>query len=225
MHVLVVEDDADVAAPLAHFFTARGYDAAVVAHGREALAHVERTVTDLVLLDLTLPDMDGLDVCGAMRGHGFDGGVIILSARSQEMDVVAGLDAGADDYLAKPCSIAELQARVGSVLRRIERSYVLPRPRRSVENFLEVRDHEVAYRGVQIATSGREYDVLAILLAHRDRVVTHDALMDEVWGSDWSGSPMVLSSAIGRIRERLAAAGAPDRIVNVRGIGFRLTSS
>jgi two-component system response regulator RegX3 len=124
-HVLVVEDDRDVAVPLAGILSARGFDTAIAATGREALDHVALTRTALVVLDGVLPDLDGLEVCSILRERGFAGGIIMLSGRGREMDVVTGLDAGADDYLAKPCSVAELEARVSSVLRRISRTYVV----------------------------------------------------------------------------------------------------
>jgi len=220
----VVEDDCDVAVPLASFFLARGFDATIAASGREALDHVASTHTDLVVLDLVLPDLDGLEVCGSLRDSGFTGGIIMLSARDREMNVVTGLDAGADDYLGKPCSVAELEARVSSVLRRISRAYVVSAGGQPVGHAgLEVRDHRIACGGVEVVSGGREYDLLALLIAHRGRVMSTGDLMDRVWGPDWTGSPVVLSSAVGRIRKRLEAAGARERVDAVRGVGFRLS--
>ncbi len=221
-HVLVVEDDEDIAVPLARLFAAGGYDAALVSTGEDALVHVGGRDTDVVILDGVLPDMDGLEVCSALRDRGFDGGLIMVTGRGGELDVVAGLDAGADDYLTKPCSVAELMSRVRSVLRRIHGSYEPPPDRRS--SGLQVGEHVITFDGAEIVSRGREYDVLAALVAHRGQVVRRETLMERVWGSDWSGSPMVLPSAIGRIRERLASVGAPDRVENVRGIGFRLSA-
>jgi len=218
----VVEDDCDVAVPLASIFLARGFDATIAASGREALDHVASTRTDLVVLDLMLPDLDGLEVCGRLRDSGFTGGIIMLSARDREMNVVTGLDAGADDYLAKPCSVAELEARVSSVLRRISRAYAaVDQPVGHAD--LDLRDHRIACGGVEVVSGGREYDLLALLIAHRGRVVSTGDLMDRVWGPDWTGSPVVLSSAVGRIRKRLVAVGARERVDAVRGVGFRLT--
>ena len=222
--MLVVEDDTDVAVPLASFFRARGFDATISASGREALDHVADTLTDLVVLDRVLPDLDGLEVCGILRDRGFGGGIIMLSARGREMDVVTGLDAGADDYLAKPCSVAELEARVSSVLRRVTRTHgVQPESGSDGHAGLTVRDHRITCAGAEVVTSGREYDVLAQLVAQRGRVVPVDDLMDRVWGPGWSGSSVVLPSTVGRIRRRLAAVGARERVEAVRGIGFRLT--
>ena len=205
-----------------NLFTASGLDGDFVLDGAEALARINNIETDLLVLDMDLSDMDGLELCGILRERGYEGGVVIMSSRSGELDVVGGLDAGADDYLVTPCSIAELQSRVRSVLRRIHRTYLptsdnsLPGPR------LEVIDHHITFDGIEILTHGREYDVLALLIQSRGRVVHRDILMNEVWGPDWHGSPMVLPSAVGRIRARLEAAGASEQVENVRGIGFRL---
>ena len=220
-HVLVVEDDEDVAVPLTHLFAAGGYDAALVSRGDDALAHVGGHDTDVVILDGALPDMDGLEVCSALREIGFEGGLIMVTGRGGELDVVAGLDAGADDYLTKPCSVAELMSRVRSVLRRVHGTYAPLTDRVSLG--LYFGEHVVTFDGAEIVSRGREYDVLALLVANRGRVVRRELLMERVWGSDWTGSEMVLPSAIGRIRDRLASVGAPDRVDNVRGIGFRLS--
>lgn len=223
-HVLVVEDDADVAAPLASFFRGRGFDAAVVVSGQAALDHVATTTTALLVLDLVLPDIDGVEVCGTLRARGFEGGIVMLSARNQEIDIVAGLDAGADDFLGKPFSVAELESRIASVLRRITRSYVVPDGGVPIGHArLEVRDHHITYAGTEVLASGREYDVLALLIARRGEVVTSEDLTSQVWGADWSGSAVVLSSTVGRLRRRLEAAGVLEDVVAVRGVGFRLT--
>lgn len=223
VHVLVVEDDDDYASALARLFAAGGFDTAFVPDGEAALAHVAEVDTDLVILDLVLPGIDGLEVCAQLREDGFTGGIVMMSGRGDELDVVAGLDAGADDYLVKPCAIAELQSRVRSVLRRIHRTYVpiTDGPLRGAR--LQVVDHHITFDGVEITTRGREFDVLALLIEARGRVVLRETLMDAVWGPDWQGSPMVLASAVGRIRSRLEAAGAAETVENVRGVGFRLS--
>ena len=226
MHqVLVVEDDEDVASPLARAIEAEGYDAVVVSHGRQALDHVGRRGTDLVILDLGLPDMDGLDVATEMRRSGFGGGLIMLTVRVSELDIVTGLDAGADDYMTKPVSVAELQSRIRSVLRRSHRAYGSTVPATAGSLRIEPAERRVTYDGQTVVSSGREYDVLAHLMANHGRVLTHDELTSGVWGAAWSGSPKVLHSAVARVRDRLAAVGAPERIESVRSVGFRLTST
>ena len=218
--MLVVEDDEDLATGLVSLLGAGGLDARFVTSGEDAMAHVGSADADLVLLDRILPDTDGIEVCAALRASGYEGGVILMSGRRQELDIVSGLDAGADDYLVKPCSIAELQSRVRSVLRRIHRA----EPATASEGGFVVGEHQITYDGVAVATRGREYDVLAMLVAEPDVVVTHEELLDRVWGSEWAGSSMVLPAAIGRIRDRLAALDAPVTVDNVRGVGFRLSS-
>lgn len=219
----MVEDDEDFASSLSHLFRAGGFEATVVTTGRDAIAHVEMAPPDLLILDLVLPDMDGVEVCRSLRTLGFNGGIVIVSGRDDELDVVAGLDAGADDYLVKPCSIAELQSRVRSVLRRIHRHYDATAQGLADHPQLEIVDHHIVFDGHEIATHGREFDVLALLIAQRGRVVLRETLMDKVWGADWEGSPMVLSAAVGRIRNRLEAVGASEQVENVRGVGFRLS--
>ena len=152
-HVLVVEDDEDVAVPLAHLVAAGGYDAALVSRGDDALAHVGGHDTDVVILDGVLPDMDGLEVCSALREIGFEGGLIMVTGRGGELDVVAGLDAGADDYLTKPCSVAELMSRVRSVHRRVHRTYGPPTAIRT-PNGLHVGEHVVTFDGAEIVSRG-----------------------------------------------------------------------
>jgi DNA-binding response OmpR family regulator len=224
VHVLLVEDDGDLSSLLANLFQAGGFDASVVANGLDAIDHVAQHETDLLILDLILPDLDGIDVCRQLRQRGFSGGIVIMSARNDELDVVAGLDAGADDYLIKPCSIAELQSRVRSVMRRIHRQYDATAQGLAAKPHLEVVDHHITFDGQEIATRGREFDVLALLIAQRGRVVLRETLMDKVWGPDWDGSLMVLPAAVGRIRSRLAAVGATEQVENVRGVGFRLSN-
>ncbi|GAA1941908.1 response regulator transcription factor [Nocardioides hwasunensis] len=223
--MLMVEDDEDLATSLAHLFRAGGFEASMVATGQAAITAIEDSPPDLLILDLTLPDMDGVEVCQVLRTLGYNGGLVIMSARSDELDVVAGLDAGADDYLVKPCSIAELQSRVRSVLRRVHRTYDASAQGLADKPVLEVVDHHITFDGEEITTRGREFDVLSLLIAQRGRVVMRETLMDKVWGTDWEGSPMVLSAAIGRIRGRLDAVGASEQVENVRGVGFRLSSS
>ena len=126
--VLVVEDERDIAFPLVRTLEREGYDVAWVGTGREVLDVVARGTVDVVILDLSLPDMDGLDVCRALRESGYEGGVMIVTARTGELDRVVGLDSGADDYLTKPFGLAELQARVRALLRR-SRQYHPPQPR------------------------------------------------------------------------------------------------
>ncbi len=229
--LLIVEDDDAIAAPLSRALTREGYDVQRVARGDEALAAVAGAPIDLVLLDLGLPDMDGLDVCRRVRADGFDGAIMILTARDGELDRVVGLDVGADDYLAKPFSLSELLARSRALLRRTARESSVPRqtsgPAASDTSRLRV-DAEARRAwvgGVELGLTAKEFDVLVQLDARRGTVVTRETLMAEVWDENWFGSTKTLDTTIGRLRQKLHEHGAPVVLDTVRGVGFRLEDS
>lgn len=219
--VLLVEDEADIASPLVRALGREGYAVEQAGSGRDALAAVAKAQHDIVILDLGLPDMDGLEVCRRLRDSGYEGAVLILTARSRELDRVVGLDAGADDYLAKPFGLAELSARLRALLRR-----TTVRAARSADRRLhvDVGAHRVRVGETEVALTGKEFDVLAVLAANRDKVVSRAQLMAEVWSEGWYGSTKTLDVTIGRLRQKLARAGPDERVVTVRGVGFRLES-
>jgi DNA-binding response OmpR family regulator len=218
--VLVVEDERDIAFPLVRTLEREGYDVAWVGTGREVLDVLGRGPADVVILDLSLPDMDGLDVCRTLRESGYDGAIMIVTARTGELDRVVGLDSGADDYLTKPFGLAELQARVRALLRRT-RAHEHGGGNLS-DLRLDVEARRVFAGDSEIKLTSKEFDVLSVLEAHRDKVVPRGRLMSEVWDENWYGSTKTLDVTIGRLRQKLEQAGLPDRVVAVRGVGFRL---
>ena len=218
--VLVVEDEEDIAFPLVRTLEREGYEVAWVDTGQKALAELEGRPADVVILDLGLPDVDGLEVCRRAREAGFDGAIMIVTARAGELDRVVGLDYGADDYLSKPFGLAELQARVRALLRRTAGA----REAAPVDGVLRI---DVAARRVysgedEVPLTGKEFDVLSILAANRDKVVSRGRLMADVWDENWYGSTKTLDVTIGRLRQKLESQGVSDRVVAVRGVGFRL---
>ena len=219
--MLVVEDERDIAFPLVRTLEREGYDVTWVDNGREVLDTIGEQDIHVVILDLSLPDMDGLDVCKALRESGFEGAIMIVTARTGELDRVVGLDSGADDYLTKPFGLAELQARVRALLRRTGR-----RGHDQLDAVdglrLDVDARRVYAGGEEIKLTSKEFDVLSVLEAHRDKVVPRGRLMSEVWDENWYGSTKTLDVTIGRLRHKLEQAGLPDRVVAVRGVGFRL---
>ena len=225
-HVLLVEDDDRIAAPLIRTLEREGYTVERLGQGLPAVQRLRARDVDLVLLDLGLPDIDGLEVCRQMRGDGFDGGIIILTAREGELDRVVGLDMGADDYLAKPFGLAELLARARALLRRSV-SPASSRPQVTEQpgaDGLQV-DHQarqVWVDGVEVSLTAREFDVLALLASARGVVLTRERLLNEVWDENWYGSTKTIDATIGRLRQKLEEHEAPLRIVTVRGVGFRL---
>ncbi len=246
MRLLIVEDDDAIAAPLVRAVQREGYDVTRVDAGQPAIDHVAAGGVDLVLLDLGLPDMDGLDVCRRLRADGYDGGIVILTARAGELDRVVGLDVGADDYLAKPFSLSELLARVRALLRRSHRSTAsddapvepaapaagTPAPATSsgaasasggTERFRVDRAARRAWVGEdELPLTAKEFDVLALLDVQRGAVVSRETLMAEVWDENWFGSTKTLDATIGRLRQKLQEGAAPVVLGTVRGVGFRL---
>ncbi|TWG91131.1 DNA-binding response OmpR family regulator [Nocardioides sp. J9] len=240
MRLLIVEDDDAIAAPLVRAVQREGYDVERVAAGEPAVARVADGGVDLVLLDLGLPDMDGLDVCRRLRADGYAGGIVILTARAGELDRVVGLDVGADDYLAKPFSLSELLARVRALLRRAHRPAVVdapadpgpgtaapapastPVPPARPGFRLDRAGRRAWVADAELALTAKEFDVLALLDENRGAVVSRETLMAKVWDENWFGSTKTLDATIGRLRQKLQDADAPITLGTVRGVGFRL---
>ena len=216
--VLVVEDEEDIAFPLVRTLEREGYDVSWVETGQKALDELVGRSAEVVILDLGLPDMDGLEVCKQARASGFEGAIMIVTARAGELDRVVGLDYGADDYLAKPFGLAELQARVRALLRRT-----------GVNDDdadgglrIDVGARRVYASDAEVPLTGKEFDVLSILAANKDKVVSRGRLMADVWDENWYGSTKTLDVTIGRLRQKLESVGVTERVVAVRGVGFRL---
>ena len=222
--VLVVEDEEEIASPLVQTLEREGYVVDRAATGREAIQQATGQGHDIVILDLGLPDMDGLDVCRELRETGYEGAVLILTARAGELDRVVGLDSGADDYLAKPFGLAELLARLRALLRRtpVRASGPVPSGRRLL---VDVEAHRVYVGDEEVPLTGKEFDVLTVLSAHRDKVVSRAQLMADVWSEGWYGSTKTLDVTIGRLRQKLEKVSCVERVITVRGIGFRLEST
>ncbi|MCM3484646.1 response regulator transcription factor [Kocuria rosea] len=222
--ILLVEDDDGIALPLTRALEREQYAVERVSTGQAALASAATGRFPLVVLDLGLPDGDGLDVCRQAREDGYTGAVLILTARGSEIDRVVGLDVGADDYMAKPFSLAELLARVRALLRRQNGPSTAPVPQPQTAPGLRVdpRSRQAFVSDTVLPVTAKEFDVLAELDGVRGDVVTREHLMDRVWDENWFGSTKTLDVTVARLRHKLADSGAPAQIVTVRGIGFRL---
>jgi DNA-binding response OmpR family regulator len=224
--VLIVEDDEAIAMPLVRTLGREGYDVDRVGEGSVAVERALAGGVDLMILDLGLPDIDGLEVCRQVRAGGYGGGVLILTARGGELDRVVGLDVGADDYMSKPFGLAELLARTRALLRRSGSVH----PAAGAEHTtgaepglrIETDARRVWVQGREVALTTKEFDVLALLSENRGAVVTRERLMDEVWDSNWYGSTKTLDVTVGRLRQKLEESEAPAKVVTVRGVGFRL---
>lgn len=219
--VLVVEDEEDIAFPLVRTLEREGYEVSWVDSGQKALDTLS-SAPEVVILDLGLPDIDGLEVCRRARAAGFEGAIMIVTARAGELDRVVGLDYGADDYLAKPFGLAELQARVRALLRRTGGSAAAGEDAKSDGLRIDVDARRVYAGDDEVPLTGKEFEVLNILAANRDKVVSRGRLMADVWDENWYGSTKTLDVTIGRLRQKLESVGVTDRVVAVRGVGFRL---
>jgi len=221
--VLVVEDDDGIAIPLVRTLEREGYSVERSAEGLPAIERASRGDIDLVVLDLGLPDIDGLEVCRRLRGERYENGILILTARGGELDRVVGLDVGADDYMAKPFALAEFLARARALLRRSSRTAVVAdADPPSDELRIDTQSRRVWVEETEVALTTKEFDVLALLCEERGTVVTRERLMHEVWDSNWYGSTKTLDVTVGRLRHKLDERSSPSRVVTVRGVGFRL---
>jgi DNA-binding response OmpR family regulator len=226
--ILIVEDDERIGASLARAFEAGGYQctrATTAQASRDAFngAVITDEKFDLVLLDLGLPDGDGLDVCRWIVERDPLVPVMMLTARDDELDVVIGLDAGAIDYITKPFSLAALQARVRAQLRH--RPLAMNDPTRrddSDELVVDTRSRTATLHGEPLLLRMKEFDLLARLFEDRGGVVSRETLMSDVWDNHWTGSTKTLDFHIGALRSKIDRPGTPSRITTVRGVGFRL---
>lgn len=217
--LLVVEDDLAIAEPLVRALAREDLQVDHVGSGEAALTRMESVSYAVVVLDIGLPGMDGIDVCHAIRASHGSVAVLMLTARSSELDEVIGLDAGADDYITKPFSLAVLMARVRALLRRD----LTPSTEQAVSEVGGVRVDRVSHRawraGRELDLSPKQFDLLAFLAEHPGEAVRREDIMNRVWDANWWGSTKTLDVHVGWLRQKL---GEPPMISTVRGHGYRL---
>jgi DNA-binding response OmpR family regulator len=220
--ILLVEDEDSIAVPFGDALAREGFDPVVASTGADALRIVREAQPDLVLLDLGLPDADGRDVCRALRRES-SVPIVMVTARGTETDRIVGLELGADDYVVKPFSAAEVAARIRAVLRRGGRSPSDGRVRVGGLE-LDLGARRVLVDGDEVELTRKEFDLLARLARDAGRVVTREDLMSDVWDVNWFGSTKTLDVHIGWLRGKLGDDPADPRFIHtVRGVGFRLT--
>jgi two-component system, OmpR family, response regulator len=214
--VLLVEDEFSMGTLVQEYLRHEEYTVVWVRTGAEALCELERHPIVLILLDIGLPDMDGFDVCRVIKAR-FDTPVIMLTARTEEADRVAGLEIGADDYVTKPFSPRELMARVKVVLRRAG-----PAVGRSLVTLgdvdVDADAREVTVDGTEVELTAKEFDLLHHLLSHRGVVFTREQLLDSVWGIDYPGGTRTVDVHVAQLRRKL---GRPELIQTVHGVGYK----
>jgi two-component system response regulator MprA len=219
-HILIVDDDQHITGVLRRALAYEGYTVEVATRGDEALNKVIEHPPELIVLDLMLPGLDGLEVCRRLRASGNQVPILMLTAKDAIPDRVAGLDEGADDYLVKPMELEELLARVRALLRRRnpEQAEVL--------RFADVEldtGTRIARRGTrEISLSTTEYELLALFMRRPRQVLTRDIIMERVWGYDFEGESNVLEVYVGYLRNKLEADGEPRILHTIRGAGYVL---
>ncbi|MGP8163293.1 MAG: response regulator [Acidimicrobiales bacterium] len=232
--VLIIEDDEEQLFTLTIGLGREGLAISGARDSTEALAAVDTIRPDVILLDVMLPGMSGIDVCRALRDRGISTPIIMLSSHNEELDVVLGIEVGADDYVAKPYRMRELAARISAQLRRSQPTPVaeVVHPRQHVAGrvpivsaggvTLDTERHEVTVAGREVEIPLREFQLLRELLEHAGRVVTRDELLERVWGFDYDGDPRIVATLVGRLRSRIEAdPDYPTHIVTIRGVGYR----
>ena len=223
--VLIVEDERSLSEPLAFLLEREGYKTTVADDGEEAIAAFNRKGADVILLDLMLPRVSGIEVCRTIRQHS-QVPIIMLTAKDSEVDIVVGLELGADDYVTKPYKTRELLARIRAVLRRrTDTDDLADSVLESGDVRLDLERHTLTVRGAETAIPLKEFELLEVLMRNSGRVLTRGQLIDRVWGADYFGDTKTLDVHVKRIRSRIERKpSAPVMLVTVRGLGYRFES-
>ena len=220
--ILLVEDEKSLSEPLSYLLRREGYEVQVVDNGLAAVSAVEATTPDLMLLDLMLPGLPGTEVCREVRQRS-SLPIIMLTAKDSEVDIVVGLELGADDYVTKPYSSRELLARIKAVLRRRAED---PHASQSILEYhgivLDSDRHQLVVQGNPVSLPLKEFELLELLMLNAGRVLTRGQIIDRVWGSDYFGDTKTLDVHIKRLRSKIEDnPSEPTMIVTVRGLGYR----
>ena len=225
MKILVAEDDRDIADLIAHYLHKQGWTSHIASAGDEALAYARRQPVDLVILDVMLPGLSGLEICRALRGDKATEAIpiIMVTAHAEETDRIVGLEIGADDYLAKPFSPNELVARVRALMRRSKRADVQAATLSLGPIVMDLSRHTVSDEGRDVKLTAKEFLLLQYLLEHRGRVLSRDLLLGDVWGYRYTGGTRTVDVHVRRLREKLPAL--VDALVTVKQFGYKLAEN
>ena len=225
MKILVAEDDRDIAELITHYLHKQGWTTHVASAGDEALAYARRHPVDLVVLDVMLPGLSGLEICRALRGDKATAAIpiIMVTARAEETDRIVGLEIGADDYLSKPFSPNELVARVRALMRRSKRTDAEVTTLSFGQIVMDLPRHIVSDNGRDVRLTAKEFLLLQYLLEHRGRVLSRDLLLGDVWGYRYTGGTRTVDVHVRRLREKLPAL--VDALVTVKQFGYKLAEN
>ena len=220
--ILIVEDEPDMVLGLKDNFEFEGYEVTTATDGQAGLEKARALKPDLIVLDVMLPKLSGLEVCKTLRGEGYEGPILMLTARGQEIDKVVGLELGADDYVTKPFSIRELLARVRAVLRRTEgKAKRLARYAFS-DLDLDFEAYKATKGGEALDLSPREFELLRYLIERKGETVTRDQLLEDVWGYESYPSTRTVDTHIAKLRGKIGDSGSEPRyILTIHGMGYK----
>lgn len=225
--ILVIEDEPNIRELVLYNLKTNGYDGIEAEDGIMGITMVHREKPDLILLDLMLPEKSGYEICRELRAEGDNTPIIMITAKTEEMDKVMGLECGADDYISKPFGIRELMARIKAVLRRYEVTADAEDGKDTVlaaaDLNINVERHEVSVGGIPIELTFKEFELLRYLVENRGRVFTRDQLLNNVWGIDYAGETRTVDVHIRHLRQKLSEAGADEQhIETIRGKGYKM---
>jgi two-component system alkaline phosphatase synthesis response regulator PhoP len=220
--ILVAEDDPDIASLLAHYLQRAGFEADLVPSGKDVVPRIKKAPPDLLLLDLMLPGIDGLEVCRTVRGdqHTASIPIIMVTAKGEESDRIVGLEVGADDYITKPFSPNEVIARIRALLRRSQRSGPVDGRLTYGPLTVDVDRHLVRAGSEEVRLTAKEFVLLQYLMQHRGRVLSRDLLLSDVWGYSYTGGTRTVDVHVRRLREKLPFLA--EAIVTVKQFGYKL---
>jgi DNA-binding response OmpR family regulator len=220
--ILIVEDEDRIRMALEDDLTLEGYAVTGERDGMRALERARRSSFDLIILDLMLPGLDGLEICKRLRAEGDLTPILMLTAKSQEVDKVLGLELGADDYVTKPFSPRELLARIKALLRRRQPASAAPTSVSFGDVEIDFKGYSVTKARMPVELTAREFDLLRFLVSHPDEVLDRGTILEEVWGDDWDIFPRTIDTHVVHLRQKLEDEPTTPRfIVNVRGVGYK----
>ena len=219
--ILIIEDEKDIAELIRHYLEKDKFETLLASDGEKGLELIRRQNPDVVILDLMLPKIDGIEVCKRIRSDSKVSGVpiIMLTAKGDESDRIIGLELGADDYVTKPFSPKELVARIKALLRRVERTVEKQKVYKFKNLILNLESHEVLVGENQVKLTSKEFWLLESLIRNKERVLTRDKLLNEIWGYDYYGTTRTVDVHIRRLREKLPCIS--DHIVTVKQLGYK----